>query len=59
MTDAITQLRAVLTPAEVSYNIGSVHEMKGRKEQAKAEYQRALAMDPDFADAEARLAALD
>ena len=59
MTDAITQFRAVLTPAEVSYNIGSVHEMKGRKEQAKAEYQRALAMDPSFADAEARLAALE
>ena len=59
MTDAITQLRAVLTPAEVSYNIGSVHEMKGRKEQAKAEYRKALALDPDFADATARLAALE
>ena len=59
MTDAITQLRAVLTLAEVSYNIGSVHEMKGRKEQAKAEYRKALALDPDFADATARLAALE
>ena len=59
MTDAITQLRAVLTPAEVSYNIGSVHEMKGRKEQAKAEYRKALALDPEFADATARLAALE
>jgi tetratricopeptide (TPR) repeat protein len=59
MTDAITQLRAVLTAAEVSYNIGSVHEMKGRREQAKVEYQRALEMDPDFADAQARLAALE
>ena len=59
MTDAIAQLRAVLTPAEVSYNIGSVHEMKGRKEQAKAEYRKALALDPDFGDATARLAALE
>ena len=59
MTDAITQLRAVLTPVEVSYNIGSVHEMKGRKEQAKAEYQKALSLDPDFADAKTRLAALE
>ncbi len=59
MTDAITQLRAVLTPAEVSYNIGSVHEMKGRREQAKAEYQRALALDRDFIDAKTRLATLE
>lgn len=59
MTDAIAQLRAVLTPAEVSYNLGSVHEQRGRKEQAKAEYQKALALDPDFHDARQRLAALD
>jgi superkiller protein 3 len=59
MTDAINHLRAVLTPAEVSYNIGSVLEMKGRKEQAKAEYQKALALDPNFHDAQQRLAALE
>lgn len=59
MTDAVTNLRAVLTPAEVSYNIGSIHEARGRKEQAKAEYQKALELDPSFDDAKERLAALD
>jgi tetratricopeptide (TPR) repeat protein len=59
ITDAITQLRAVLTPAEVSYNLGSVHEQKGHKEQAKAEYQKALELDPDFVDAKQRLVALE
>ena len=59
MTDAINQLRTVLTPAEVSYNLGSIHEQRGRKEQAKAEYQKALALEPDFNDAKQRLAALE
>jgi tetratricopeptide (TPR) repeat protein len=59
VTDAINQLRAVLTPAEVSYNLGSVHEQRGRREQAKAEYQKALALDPTFYDAKQRLAALE
>ena len=59
MTDAITNLRAVLTPAEVSYNIGSIQETRGRKEQAKAEYQKALELDPSFDDARQRLAALE
>ena len=59
MTDAITQLRAVLTPAEVSYNLGSIHEQKGRKEQAKSEYQKALSLDPHLHDAKQRLAALE
>ncbi len=58
MTDAITHLRAVLTPAEVSYNLGSIHEQRGHKEQAKAEYEKALALDPEFLDARARLAAI-
>jgi superkiller protein 3 len=59
MTDAVTNLRAVLSPAEVAYNIGSVHELRGKKEQAKAEYQRALSIDPGFSDAKQRLAALE
>ncbi len=59
MTDAIAHLRAVLTPAEVAYNIGSIHEIKGRKEQAKAEYRNAISMDPSFGDAKQRLAALE
>ena len=59
MTDAVNNLRAVLTPAQVAYNIGSVHELRGKKEQAKAEYQRAISLDPDFNDAKQRLAALE
>lgn len=59
MTHAIAQLRAVLTPAEVSYNLGSIHEQQGRREQAKAEYQKALALDPTLHDAKQRLAALE
>ena len=59
VTNAINQFRAVLTPAEVSYNLGSIHEQKGRKEQAKAEYQKALSLNPDFYDAKQRLAALE
>jgi len=58
MTDAVSNLRAVLTPAEVSYNLGSIHEQFGRKEQAKAEYNRALQLDPTFNDARTRLAAI-
>ncbi len=58
VTDAINHLRTVLTPAEVSYNLGSIHEQLGRKEQARALYQQALALDPDFDDARQRLAAV-
>lgn len=53
------QLQAVLQPAEVHYNVGSVYEGLGRREQAKAEYRQALALDPALADAQTRLAELD
>ena len=49
------QLQAVLTEAEAHYNVGSVYESLGRSEQAKAEYDRALKLDPSLADARARL----
>jgi tetratricopeptide (TPR) repeat protein len=52
------QLQAVLSEAEAHYNVGSVYESLGRREQAKAEYARALELDPRFADAQARLANL-
>lgn len=48
-------LQAVLTPAEVHYNVGSVYESLGRPEQAKAEYETALRLDPALADARKRL----
>lgn len=51
-------LQAVLKPAEVHYNVGSVHESLGHPEQAKAEYVKALQVDPAFTDARTRLAEL-
>ena len=52
------QLQAVLTPAEVHYNLASVLEHQNRKEAAKAEYRKALELDPKFQDAQTRLSAL-
>jgi superkiller protein 3 len=56
--EATAQFSAVLRPAEVSYNLGTVFEQQRKVEQAKAYYQRALEQDPNLADAKARLAAL-
>jgi tetratricopeptide (TPR) repeat protein len=56
--EAIIQLQAVLTQAEVHYNLASVYEFQGRKEQARSEYRKALNLDPNLADAEVRLSIL-
>jgi tetratricopeptide (TPR) repeat protein len=56
--EAAIQLGAVLKPAEVHYNLGSAHELQGRKDQAKAEYTKAIQLDPNLVEAKARLAAL-
>jgi tetratricopeptide (TPR) repeat protein len=53
------QLGAVLKPAEVHYNLGSVYESQGKKAQARAEYRQALELDPQFVDATTRLAELE
>ena len=53
--DAVAQMQQVLTPAEVHFNIGSVHEGQGRNELARAEYQKALQLDPKLRDATLRL----
>lgn len=58
-SEAIIQLQAVLTPAQVHYNLASVYEQQGRKEQAKIEYRKALELDPDFIDARTRLSAVE
>jgi Tfp pilus assembly protein PilF len=58
IAEATTQLQAVLTPAQVHYNIASVFEGQGRTEQAKSEYQAALQLDPNLNDAKSRLAAM-
>ena len=57
--DAIVQMQAVLTPAEVAYNLASVYEQQGRNELAKEQYRKALELEPDFKDAKARLAKLE
>jgi tetratricopeptide (TPR) repeat protein len=53
--DAVVQLQAVLAPAEVAYNLGSVCEQQGQKDRAKGYYQKALELDPTLHDAKARL----
>ena len=53
------QLQMVLKPAEAAYNIGSVLEQTGRKDLAREEYNKALKLDPNFQQAQARLSALN
>ncbi len=57
--EAIVQLQAVLPDAQVHYNLGSVHESLGQAEQAKAEYAKALSLDPGLREAREKLAGLD
>jgi len=57
--EAIVQLQAVLPESQVRYNLGSVYEMLGRKDEAKAEYRKAMELDPALIDARSRLAALE
>jgi tetratricopeptide (TPR) repeat protein len=59
INEAITHLGAILSPAEVHYNIGSVYEQTGRTQEAKAEYEKAISMDPGLKDARIRLARLN
>lgn len=58
-TEAILQLQAVLTEAQVHYNLGSVHEQQGHLAEAKAEYRKAMDLDPNLPEAKSRLASLD
>jgi tetratricopeptide (TPR) repeat protein len=54
--EAREQLQTVLRPAQVHYNLGSVYEQQGRTAQAKMHYKKALELNPDFTDAQSRLA---
>ena len=54
--EAVEHLQAVLKPAQVHYNLGSVYEQQGRKEMAKVHYKKAVELSPDFTDAQSRLA---
>ncbi len=57
--EGILQMQLVLTPAEVHFNVGSVHEGLGRKDLARAEYRKALSLNPKLNDAAQRLRDLD
>jgi tetratricopeptide (TPR) repeat protein len=57
--DAIEQLATVLKPAEVHYNLASVYEQIGRKDEARSEYERAIELDPQLWEAKSRLANLE
>jgi tetratricopeptide (TPR) repeat protein len=58
ISEATLQFQSVLSPAEVHYNLGSVYEQQGKLEQARAEYEEALKLDPKMVDAQTRLASL-
>jgi superkiller protein 3 len=58
ISEAMLQLQAVLSPADVHYNIGSVYEQQGKTEQARVEYQEAIKLNPKHNDAQLRLASM-
>jgi tetratricopeptide (TPR) repeat protein len=57
--EAILMWNPVLTEAEIHYNLAGIYASDGRKQEAKAEYQKALASDPTLNDAKARLSEID
>jgi tetratricopeptide (TPR) repeat protein len=59
LEEATRMWQPVLTDAEVHYNLAGVYDMSGRKTEAKAEYEKAIALDPSLIDAKNRLAGLD
>ena len=56
--EAMAQLESVLSPAEVYYNLGSAHEQMGRRDDARAAYEKAIQIDPSMQEARERLTAL-
>ena len=59
MEEAKSQFTAVLPAAQAHYNLGSIYEQQGKREQAKNEFRQALQIDANLTDAKTRLAALD
>ncbi|MGE5612101.1 MAG: tetratricopeptide repeat protein [Bacillota bacterium] len=56
--EAKEQLRAVLPEAQVHYNLGSVYEQQGKREEARGEYEQALKIEPKMTEAKTRMTAL-
>jgi tetratricopeptide (TPR) repeat protein len=56
--EAEVQLSSVLKPDEVSYNLAAVYEQQGAIQQAKEALKKALEVNPNNADAQAKLASL-
>ena len=44
--EALAQLTVALSPADAHYNVGSIYELQGKKQQAREEYNKALQLDP-------------
>jgi Tfp pilus assembly protein PilF len=57
--EAAAQFAIVMPPAQVHYNLGSIHEQRGTPDLARQEYQKAIMLDPNFHSAQTRLSALD
>lgn len=56
--DALVQFESVLTPAQSHYNLASVYEQQGKKQQAVQEYAKALELNPGMWEAQKRMQAL-
>jgi tetratricopeptide (TPR) repeat protein len=59
LEEGVVQMRMVLSEAEVHFNVGSVYEGQGRKDLARVQYRKALALDPKLRDADLRLQKLE
>lgn len=57
--DAQAELKHVLDPAKVAYNLAAVYEEMGNMSEARKHYREALSINPQLIDAQSRLAALD
>lgn len=57
--EAILHLRNGMPPADAHYNLATVLEDTGDRRAARAEYQKALNLDPALDDARTRLAAIE